>query len=202
MLLLNAQHVRLFTLLSCFLITGGHLAASNVSDTLPCKHHLAKNVKWPGLSISIHLPCDWVVNTNYKPEILAVITGALQKGSVVVGTLSFIPSEIVLEEEAIDFLLSDGELRAATRHSGTYLESRRLTIDGNKTGEVQVKAQNEVNGVTLYSYKVYNYIYSPRGTVLLHFSVQSTSEKRAVTEFYRRLEWLRLIALQTAICWP
>jgi len=191
-----------FAVLPFVLILAREAAAANLADTtLPCSYPLAKTQKWPGLSVNIKLPCNWVVDTGYSANHLAVITGVFKKATVLVSMVGFTPAHHVLNAGAIDVLLSDEELRYATSHSGTHLGFKRLVIDGCKAGEVMVKAQNAVKGISIYSYKLYYYIYSKEGTVMLSFTVQSPKESTAKTAFFEKLELLRMIAATTSIQW-
>lgn len=190
-----------FVMLPFVLMFARDAAAGNLADTPQCSYQLAKTQKWPGLSVGIKLPCNWVVDTGYSASHFAVITGVLKKATVLVSTVSFTPAQNVLNVEAIDFLLSDEELRSATRHSGSHLGFKRLVIDGCKAGEVTLKAQNEVKGTTIYSYKLYYYIYSKEGTVLLTFTVQNQKESASKKEFFENLELLRMIASNMSVQW-
>lgn len=66
-------------MLTGLLLCAGNAGASQAADTIPCKHILAQNKKWPGLSVSIPLPCNWVVDTGYSATHLAIIKGVDKK---------------------------------------------------------------------------------------------------------------------------
>ena len=172
--------------------------AQDSTVKLDCKYELMNAKVMQGMSISLKLPCNWHFDDS-NPKALAVITGVSRRANVIVGVMDFVSASIALTDEEIDTLLSDEDLRAATRHSGTFISCRRMEINGYRTGEVLVKAKNQVKGVIIYSYKVYNYIYFSNGTILLSFSIFSRKEDKAKTEFFKRIELLRSIANQISI---
>ena len=180
-------------LIICVISLVKHAWAEGLTDTLPCAHQITKIEKSNGLSINFKLPCDWTFIEKSKFKALAIIIGVPEQARSVGGVVNFIPSELVNTDEIIDLFLSDEELRTATRHSGTYISSRRIKINNYPTGEVLVKAQNQVNGITVYSYKMYNYIYLKHGVVLFTLQVLSDKEKHAKTEFFQRIEFLRSV---------
>lgn len=170
-----------------------------VIDSADCNHKVDQPSKMKGVTVSIKLPCSWNFRETTDSKQLAIFSDQSHPDVSIIGGLGY--SDIVFSKSEIPLLLSDEELRETARRSGTYIKGKRISIDGQAAGEIVTRMKTVVQGVTVYTYKINNYIYTERGAVFLFYTVQAFDEDLAEKSFNSSLKKLRAMAVSTVISW-
>ena len=70
---------------------------------------------------------------------LAVFGENSDTGTLVMGTIDYMHSELKFNKQELDELLSDTALRETSKKSGIYISGKRTIIHGSATGEILLR---------------------------------------------------------------
>ncbi len=163
-----------------------------------CKFETDGTGKSLGLKIKFVFPCLWEGMDGNRPHILKKFNYSIDGNSIrQIITIRDIQGS--MSQRDIALMLSSEGMRNSIEGLGTYLNSRKITIDGIETGEITYKAEQESAIGRFYMYCLY-YIFIYDGKLIsMTFFANSTTDLKAEELFNKYKLLFYLLAGKTIV---
>lgn len=163
-----------------------------------CKFETDGSGKSLGLKIKFVYPCSWKGIEGNRPHILRKFNYSID-GNTVIQTISIRQIQDNIRQSDISKMLSVDGMKNSVEGLGTYLNSRKIKIDGIETGEVTFKVEQESAIGKMYMYSLMYMLVFDGKLISFTFSASSIDDLKAKQLFDKYEMLFYLLAGKTIV---